>query len=697
MNKKIFTALVSFCACVVFCFSEDASLKSANRKTAVRCLKIASSYLTVKDYENALSQGTLGLAYDDSVADLWYITAAAKSGLMYPNSEVLALVTKALNAGDWVDYNRDGARILYADILCDTGKYDEAVSALDSAPLIYSSDAEFIRAKAYYRMHTPDSIQKARDKINSARKIFSSDTRFPRLFFKNEYALRRDKKSDSYNSGTVKKIADFFIARMPEYDNPDAELEIYAALFADGERQVRMLNAFASHGMSHPLYAVAALKAGIISQQEAWDYFCGFADKQIPIEFLADILPMITKKRTIESVKEHLDAYAGILTQDTDGDCEPNLIVNYTRGRPASFSWDKDNDGILEWSAECDFGSPVRAEITQGNISAIYGTFPYAVQIIFKPDTKPSGFAVKFNLLDETFKCAPFKVSPYTLVKKLFKFDFFIPEILDDFNLIDESVLFSACASYEVPSDERGGAEIHFYVLDGTIQTAEYEADGKIYARTMFENGFPIMRSVDNDGDGIFETTETFGYDSTNTLGMSKEESSTLMKNLFGRPSAESGIYIKMIQIDRNADTVPDFTEEYLAFGGKISSWDNDGDGKWNVQYKRYPRENADSPLIEDSLFYAGTDKTPVTVTAWDGQPVKVQSGSQPMYIIHGKSSSFYWIGDEGTEDDEYFILEKLGENAVQGMTDIFQRGNDRMFAVKIGGNVYAQLLPAEK
>ena len=279
----------------------------------------------------------------------------------------------------------------------------------------------------------------------------------------------------------------------------------------------------------------------------------------------------------------------------------------------------------------------------------------------------------------------------------MFKFDFFIPEILDDFNLIDESMLFSACASYEVPSDERGGAEIRFYVLDGTIQTAEYEADGKIYARTMFENGFPIMRSVDNDGDGIFETAETFGYDSTNTLGMSKEESSTLMKNLFGRPSAESGIYIKMIQIDRNADTVPDFTEEYLAFGGKISSWDNDGDGKWNVQYKRYPRENADSPLIEDSLFYAGADKKPVTVTAWDGQPVKVQSASQPMYIIHGKSSSFYWIGEEGSEDDEYFILEKLGENAVQGMTDIFQRGNDRMFAVKIGGNIYAQILPTEK
>ena len=81
-------------------------------------------------------------------------------------------------------------------------------------------------------------------------------------------------------------------------------------------------------------------------------------------------------------------------------------------------------------------------------------------------------------------------------------------------------------------------------------------------------------------------------------------EQEQVMTNLFGLPVAGSGIYLKMIQIDYNGDTVPDFTEEYLANEGKISSWDYDGDRVWNVRYKKYPRENPEEPLIEDSQFF---------------------------------------------------------------------------------------------
>ena len=691
MNKKILIALASVGAAFL-CFAEDASLKSANRKTAVRCLKAAEACLAADDFEAALSQSELGRAYDDSVADLWFVSAAAKNGLKKTKSEVLALVKKSLTEGEWVDYNRDGARILYADILCDTGKCESALETLDSSPLMYSADAEFIRAKAYYKMRTTASIQKARDKINAARKIYPSDTRFALLFFKHEYALRRTGNADFSNPALVKRIADFFISRLPEYENADEELEMYAAVFAAGERQVRMLNAFASHGMRHPLYAAAALKAGIFEQQEAWDYFCSFASGELPLEFLDDILPLLTESLTKESVKEQLNAFCGTLTADTDGDTEPNLIVKYSRGRPAFFSWDKDNDGIIEWKAECDFGSPIKAEIAEGNISVAYGTFPYAVQIAFKSASKPQGFSAKFNLLDETCECAPFAVTPYAPVKKLFQFNFFVPVILDEFNVIGEGKLFAACSSYEVPSDERSGANIRFSVLDGTIQSAEYSVNGAVYARTIFENGFPTVRTVDKDDDGIFETVETFAYDGNNALGIKQEESAALMAHLFGHAASGRGIYIKMIQIDRNADTRPDFTEEYLAFDGKISSWDNDGDGNWNVQYQRYPRENSGAPVIEDARFY-GSDKKIVTVTSWNGQPVKVQAGKGTIPIIHGTVSDFYWLGDGGSADDEYFIAESLGQNAEQGVSQIFQRGDKRMLVVKIGRNVFAQVL----
>ena len=159
------------------------SAGAANRKTAVRCLKLAENYLSSRDFENAMVQAELGLSYDDTVSYLLYIKAAAKSGLGAPRAEVLPLAVKALTEGEWVDYNRDGARILYADLLCDTGEGAQAVAVLDANPFIYSSDAEFIRTKAYYRMLTPESIEKARSKVNAARKIYPADMRFPRLFF----------------------------------------------------------------------------------------------------------------------------------------------------------------------------------------------------------------------------------------------------------------------------------------------------------------------------------------------------------------------------------------------------------------------------------------------------------------------------------------------------------------------------------
>ena len=283
MKKKLFFSVFLLLSVHIFLSAASSSLVAANRRTAVRCLKLSESFLSSNDYTNALAQAELGLAYDESVSDLWYIKAASRAGLGATRAELIPLVTHALTEGEWVDYNRDGARILYADLLCDTGNYEQAVGILDAEPFIYSSDAEFIRAKSYYRIRTAESIAKARDKINSARKIYPADKRFPKLFFKHEYDLLRSAgfSANSDLSGNlaalkddstlVQKIADSFLAKMPEYDNPDAEFEIYSVFFASGERQKRLAEAFASHGMRHPLYALVALKCGLMSQQEAWD------------------------------------------------------------------------------------------------------------------------------------------------------------------------------------------------------------------------------------------------------------------------------------------------------------------------------------------------------------------------------------------------------------------------------------------
>ena len=66
-----------------------------------------------------------------------------------------------------------------------------------------------------------------------------------------------------------------------------------------------------------------------------------------------------------------------MLTVDTDGDLEANLTVRYERGRPASLSYDKNTDGVDEWSALCDFGAPVslsmrKCKIENGNNTSVF-------------------------------------------------------------------------------------------------------------------------------------------------------------------------------------------------------------------------------------------------------------------------------------------------------------------------------------
>lgn len=687
MKKEVCAAL--FGIFVVFFPStvsaEDKVLAAADRRTAVRFLKLSEDYLIKKEWNNAYSQAQMGIAYDSSISDLWYISAAAKSGLGEIRADILPLVSKALTDDRWVDYNRDGARILYADLLCDTGQFEQSVAVLDASPFIYSADAEYIRIKAYYRMNTPDSVAKARLRVNGARKIYPDDTRFPRLFFRYEYASEHGRISSD-----VQTAADSFIAHMPEYDHPDAELEIYAALFSTGSRKMRMLQAFSAHNLEHPLYAGAALSAGLMTQGQALDYFFKFADKTISLSLLTSFVPLITDEKVKSVLVEHLNAYDGVLTVDTDGDLEPDLTVQYKRGRPQSLAWDSNNDGIDEWTAQCDFGVPVSVSLNDGKVLLYYGTYPAVIKVVFSKAAGPAE-AGTFTLADETYSWSPFSMTALEKFKSDPGCEFFVPQI-QKITPVDRSALVKAASSYEISSDERNGGSIVFMMQNGLPQTADYYAAGKMYAHAVFRNGTPVTRSVDNDSDGIFETTETFGYDPGNSMHRTASEDNRISSDLFGLPSG-SGIYIKMIQVDVDGDTIPDFTEEYLADGGKITSWDNDADGRWDVRFERFPQKDGD-PLVENSSFYIPPERKLVTVTNYNGEPVKVTSGDFTYDVTEGKNDGLYWIGTEGAPEDEKKVLEMLNQSSIQGVSMLVESGEKRLLAVRVGGKSYAEIIP---
>lgn len=692
LKKKLFF-IIAFFLCINFVFSLDNSIISANRRTAVRCLKLSESYLSSKEWANALSQAELGLAYDDSIADLFYVKACAKVGLNEPISEIIPLVTIALTEKEWVDYNRDNARILYADLLCTTGNFDQSLNILNAEPFIYSSDAEYIRVKSLYRIGTQKTINQAREKIDTARKIYSSDTRFPLLFLKNEYDLCNGNTEELLNENAlVKKITESFIAKIPEYDNPDDELEIYAILFSLEEEQLRLLQAFTAHNLRHPLYAYAALKNNLISQEEAWSYFSDFAKETININYIQKFIPLLTEDSVKEQVRQFFLSYEGTICIDTDNDLEANLFINYSRGRALDLTWDSNNDGINDLLCEFDFGSPVKVSISNGNVELTYGTYPYIVNALYKSDLEQG--SANFVLADESFEWTPFDIQLLNVLKDNIDFDFYVPYALVEVPEINDNLLLYNCSSYKVPSKEKENAMINFSVVKGMIHTAEYSVNGIPYANAYFEDGMPLYRNIDNDMDGIFEVTEFYNYDIENKMGFSIKEQEQLMTNLFGLPMAGSGIYLSKIQFDSNLDTVADFIEEYYENEGKTSSWDFDNDGNWDVRYRKYPKLPTDEFLMEDAMFYKNPSRQLVVITFMNKAPVKVSCDNLVYNVTSGVLSNFYWIGTNGNKDDEVFIQQNIDANINQGVCVILQNENKRYSAVKINNDFFIELIP---
>lgn len=700
MLKKIvyicaFTALVSSFPHAQT--SPKNSASGANRRTAVRYLQLAKQFASEKLWEEADSNARMGLAYDDKIADLWYIRAVSRANLGEKKQKVLPLIMTALSGSDWVDYNKDGARILYADILCSTRHYEKALEVLDTTPFVYSADAEYIRSRSYYCMGDDESVSKARAKLDSARRVYPSDSRFAELFYTHEYQILR--KSGSL-SQEAKSLADAFALCLPVYKDARNDLEIYAAIFASDKKvgnsdskKVRMLRAFNSKRLKSPLYAVEALRAALIDEDSALDYFYQFADKTIDITLLEDFASLLKTEEAKKEFSEYLNSYNGTLTFDTDSDLTVNMTVTYKRGRPEKISYDENQDDESEWKSECDFGTPLKLSLSENAVDLIYSSWPHIDSAVYKKSEKSSD--ITFKLVAETLAWTPFLVEADKIVQSSLGFDFFVPVLSpESAKAVSWDELIRSALSFSLPSSERNGAVIDVSLLDGIPQVANYSADEKLYAVARFENGRPVSRKIDVDGDGLFETNEFYGYSNDkNQVYISAGDELQVMTNLFGSPDSGSGFYVKKITVDRNGDTIPDFTEEYIPASvgkkipGKISSWDTDGDGKWDVQYVKQP-SMIDGKLREEAKFHQPLTDSVVTVSSENGIPVFVMNGSEILSVTKGSAPNFYWISDAGLEGEEEDIIAEIKKIGEQGVSTIVESSKSsikrRFLAVRI-------------
>ena len=676
---------------VQFTFAQNKNAASANRKTAERCLSLSESFMLNGDWQNALNQAELGLSYDETISDLFYVKAAAQSSLGYKKADVLETIKESFAKDNWINYTKNSARILYADILCATGLYDESLAVLDMEPLLYSADSEFIRIKNYYRMGTAASIAQARARLNSSRKIYPKDARFPNLFFMFEMAFMNyaERTGSPYEiPELVQTIADSYIAKLPDYSTEDVESEIIALMFCQGEQQKRLLKAVGEKNQNNPLFAYAALKAEIITEEKAFNLFFDSSNNVYDLSLLESFGMLLKDEALISNFSDHLRSLEGTLYIDNDLDLLNELTVTYERGRAKTILYDKNADGIDDIYAVCDFGSPVSVSFNGGKLDLVYESFPSVSRITDNTDGNI------YHFLSFDFNYNPFEMTVDTLFTR-FNVDFYIPLIDNEIEAPDKYVLARNASSLELATAERPGSRVSYTVFEGRPVFAVFMSGASRYAYATIEPGCPFVRYADFDGDGIYETAETYDIDNENKYTDASDIQ--IIKNVFGDGTFSEKLYLKKIEIDRNGDTVIEFSEQYLGNNGKISSWDTDGDGVLDYEYIRYP-DTADGKLVEETILYSKLGEEYVSLQNEEGIPVTLKYEGEVIDVIAGETENCFWVGEKGTSAQEQEIFNSIKDGITEGVVQLVKFDDALRFSViKIGSAYFCKAIaPSE-
>ena len=701
MKKSIFAVIFS-----VFLFSLSAqnSYQVANKNTAVRCLKLAENCLMSRDWNNALKQAELGLSYDDSISDLIYVKAAALMNMNSKKADVLSQINKAFELDNWVNNKKNGARILYADLLSDTGKYEDSMNLLDSQPFIFSADAEFIRIKNMYRMGTSQSIENARLKLNSAIRIYPSDSRFANLFFMFEMALLQNYAILGINyeiPDIVKTVANYYISKLPDYDGKNLELELLASFFASSDMQNRLVRAIDSKEQTvHPLLAVAGLQVGLYSEKRAVELFFETVENTFCLSDLEFLTLHLRDSEVSDFLMEKLLNYDGFVYVDCDFDLQNEVVIEYKTGRPLNINCDFDNDGNQDFYAKCDFGSPEIVQLQGENISVYYQEYPFVSKIILhdnsKTDEVQQNKLTVLNYFGKEFSFAPVELKENDVFGML-GLDFYVPVFTNtQFSLPDFDSLYKNAISVEYPVKERENAKVVYTVFQGELISAVFLQNEKNYAFCNFSN-IPFGRAVDFDDDGVYETLEQYDLILENPDASSLYEPEFLT-SIFGENflhqmiNENKKIYLQKISIDRNSNHFYEYAEEYLSDNGKISFWDNNDDGIIDSKHTRFPQKNGES-LQEESVFYDKDGKMIVSIIFVDKTPIKMFESDKEVLINAGENKNFYWIEDVQPLQVENQILDSF-KNMKQGAVEIFESEGAQFSIIKVEEDYFCKLLP---
>lgn len=694
--KKFISILITLFFAEVFFAQNSADV--ANRATALRCLKVAESCLVGNDFQTANSQAEMGLSYDDSISDLFYVKAAAGLKLGNSKAEVIKLLYEAFEKNNWVEYMETGARILYADLLSDRGQYDKSMEVLDYDPFIYSADAEFIRIKNEYRIGTEDSISRARNKINAARRIYASDLRFMQCFFYFEAAYKIHSishKTEYKTPEIVQTIANAYMLHLPDYSGKNQELELMASFFAEGDMKNRLIRAIDAKNMSiQPLLALAVLYHGLYTEEQALDLFFKTSGNKINLNLLEGMAALIKGDEAKYQLAERLTNIECTLLIDDDLDLQNELEVLYKNGRPDTFAFTKHNDGVTDIKAVCDLGA-VDNLLLNEKVQISYYEYPEVKDIYIERDSEKE---IYFEFLRKAYNYSLLEMKKHEVFAD-FGLDFYIPQINRDYQIPQVDDVRKNCSRMKFYIAERNGGSVVYDMFEGQPVDAVFYEGSKMYATCNFKAGLPFVRFADYDGDGYFETQEVFDLYNPENNRIS-EENKNIVAHIFSMMAGTQNLYLKKVRIDRNANKHFEFAEEYEENGDVTTIWDSNDDGVTDCKFVKYAPEEGEA--VKDlTVYYDKKGRETISMICLDDIPVKLTENQNHELIIYaGNFGEVYWIENQGDEELESKILDKLGQEfgteITQGKTFLLQIDETRVSVIRVGSKLFFRIVPEE-
>ena len=238
---------------------------------------------------------------------------------------------------------------------------------------------------------------------------------------------------------------------------------------------------------------------------------------------------LLTETEVKSALTAFLKAYDGLIEKDTTGDRITDVSVQYSRGRPATVIYDGDQDGNIEWSADCDFGVPTDISIPKEKTFVSYNKYPYIRKIQIDSST--------FYIRDNTLEWAPLSITVSQAVSNsLPGTQFFIPNLYEPVLTMDLETIATKSYSMNIPVSEREDARLEVSLSDGKCTNLAYYQKEKQYAVAECKDGLPLLRRGGMGREGLVLVVGNFFFfkNGYKNIFFEEEEGGFLNKKFLG-------------------------------------------------------------------------------------------------------------------------------------------------------------------